>query len=54
MIAEIRDYHARAHIRFDWVFAENSWGFHNSREADVLLEEGHQYADWTLEILAEE
>ncbi len=51
IIDEIRDLHRQAHIRFDWVFAENSCGFHNYREARELLEQAHEYADLALQKL---
>ncbi len=50
-LEEIRSLHRKAQIRFDWVFAENSWGFHHSKEAQELLEEAHDYADQALELL---
>ncbi len=32
-LAEARELHRKAHIRFDWINAENSMGFHNPQEA---------------------
>lgn len=50
-LEKIRGLHRKAHIRFDWVFVENSWGFHHSKEARELLDEAHEYADQALELL---
>lgn len=43
-LAEARRLHRRAHIRWDFIAAENSMGFHSSQEAARILGEAIDYA----------
>lgn len=43
-IAKAQDLHLRAFLRYDWVFSTNSKGFHNSREALIILAEAMRLA----------
>ncbi|EEG76246.1 ammonia-forming cytochrome c nitrite reductase subunit c552 [Dethiobacter alkaliphilus] len=39
-----QELHLRAFLHYDWVFAANSMGFHNSREALIILSEAMRLA----------
>lgn len=43
-LKEARSLHRRAQIRWDWIEAENSTGFHNPQEAARVLAEATDYA----------
>lgn len=49
----IRDCHRKAQWRWDFVFVENSTGFHNSQFAHETLDEARMYAEKGLELLRE-
>ncbi len=42
---QARTLYARAHLRWDWVFSENSTGFHNSALAHSILDEALGYIE---------
>ena len=50
-IEEARLYHQRAMWRWDFVFVENSTGFHNSEFAHTILDEARDYTEQALEII---
>lgn len=50
-INKLRDLHRKAQYRWDFVFVENSTGFHNAEKADESLEEAKAYAQEALNIL---
>lgn len=50
----VRDYHRKAQWRWDFVFVENSTGFHNTKFARETLDEAKMYAEKGLELLKEE
>jgi nitrite reductase (cytochrome c-552) len=43
-LEESRKFHRRAHIRWDFVSAENSMGFHSPQEATRILGDAVDYA----------
>lgn len=43
-LARAQELHFRAFLRYDWVFAANSKGFHNAREALLVLAEAMRLA----------
>ncbi|MCC5910662.1 MAG: ammonia-forming cytochrome c nitrite reductase subunit c552 [Clostridiaceae bacterium] len=49
----IRDYHRKAQWRWDFVFVENSTGFHNTQLARETLDEAYMYVREALELLRE-
>lgn len=53
VLDSVRDYHRKAQLRWDYVFVENSSGFHNSHLAHQYLNEAREYAEKGLEILRE-
>ncbi|WP_026476547.1 ammonia-forming cytochrome c nitrite reductase subunit c552 [Alkaliphilus transvaalensis] len=48
---QVRDYHRKAQWRWDFVFVENSTGFHNSQLAHETLDAARQYAEEGLALL---
>lgn len=50
---EIRDCHRKAQLRWDFVFVENSTGFHNPEFTHQTLDEAQMYAERGLELLKE-
>ena len=50
-IDELRSLHRKAQYRWDFVFVENSTGFHNPEKARNALEEAKTYAQEALTIL---
>lgn len=50
-INELRSLHRKAQYRWDFVFVENSTGFHNRTKAKTALEEAKTYAQEALNIL---
>ena len=48
-----RDYHRKAQWRWDFVFVENSTGFHNPEFTHKSLDEARMYAEKGLEVLGE-
>ena len=50
-IEQLRELHRKAQYRWDFVFVENSTGFHNQEKALNALEEAKQYAQEALNIL---
>ncbi len=53
IIKELRSLHRKAQYRWDFVFVENSTGFHNVEKAKQTLERAKEYAQQALEIIAE-
>lgn len=51
-LEELRSLHRKAQYRWDFVFVENSTGFHNEGKAWSALEDAQKYADEALGILA--
>jgi len=51
VLEEARSLYRKAHIRWDWVFVENSTGFHNRSAATDSLEAAGQYARNVLKLL---
>lgn len=49
---QIRDLHRKAQYRWDFVFVENSTGFHNYKKAAEALNKAKEYAEEALGILA--
>lgn len=50
-INQLRDLHRKAQYRWDFVFVENSTGFHNEEKATKALDEAKAYAQEALNIL---
>ncbi len=50
-IEEVQALHRKAQYRWDFVFVENSTGFHNYEKAVETLEKGKEYAQQALDIL---
>lgn len=50
-INQLRDLHRKAQYRWDFVFVENSTGFHNEEKATNALDEAKAYAQEALNIL---
>jgi len=50
-IEEVQALHRRAQYRWDFVFVENSTGFHNYKKAIETLEKGKEFAQQALDIL---
>ena len=50
-IDRLRELHRKAQYRWDFIFVENSTGFHNAAKARDALEEAKEYAQEALEIL---
>jgi nitrite reductase (cytochrome c-552) len=50
-IVQLRDLHRKAQYRWDFVFVENSTGFHNRAKATEALNEAKSYAQEALDIL---
>ncbi|ABR49070.1 Nitrite reductase (cytochrome; ammonia-forming) [Alkaliphilus metalliredigens QYMF] len=48
---ELWSLHRKAQYRWDFVFVENSTGFHNASKARRTLEDGKEYAQQALELL---
>lgn len=48
---QVRSYHRKAQWRWDFVFVENSTGFHNSKLAHETLDAARYYAEKGLELL---
>lgn len=54
VLEEARAAYQKAHIRWDWIFVENSTGYHNSQAARESLTAAREYARQVLEILQAE
>ncbi len=52
-IKQLRELHRKAQYRWDFVFVENSTGFHNQQKAREALEKAKEYAQQALTILQE-
>jgi len=52
-IDQVRNLHRRAQYRWDFVFVENSTGFHNQQKSLNALEEAKQYAQQAIDIIAQ-
>lgn len=50
-IEQLRSLHRKAQYRWDFVFVENSTGFHNEEKAKEALNEAKEYAKEALDIL---
>ena len=50
-IEEVQALHRRAQYRWDFVFVENSTGFHNYKKAIETLDKGKEFAQQALDIL---
>ncbi|MBU5674834.1 ammonia-forming cytochrome c nitrite reductase subunit c552 [Alkaliphilus sp. MSJ-5] len=53
VVNELWDLHRKAQYRWDFVFVENSTGFHNTPKAKKALSEARNYAQQALDKLAE-
>ncbi|MDR5658009.1 ammonia-forming cytochrome c nitrite reductase subunit c552 [Serpentinicella sp. ANB-PHB4] len=51
-VEELWSLHRKSQYRWDFVFVENSTGFHNADKSRKTLEDAKQYAEEALEILA--
>ena len=51
VLQEARNYHRQAQFKWDFVFVENSEGYHNNRLALELLEEAMELAQAGIDIL---
>ena len=51
VLDQVRDYHRKAQFKWDFVFVENSEGFHNSEKAHKNLDEARELAMKGLELL---
>jgi len=52
-INKLWDLHRKAQYRWDFVFVENSTGFHNASKARKALDEAKDYAQQALDMLAD-
>jgi len=50
-LEKLRSLHRKAQYRWDFVFVENSTGFHNEEKAKNALKDAEKYADEALDIL---
>lgn len=53
VIRELRSLHRKAQYRWDFIFVENSTGFHNAAKARETLNRAKEYAQQALDIIAE-
>jgi nitrite reductase (cytochrome c-552) len=53
LLDEGRALHRRAQLYWDFIFAENSTGFHNANEARRVLQNADKHANLLLELLAD-
>jgi nitrite reductase (cytochrome c-552) len=53
LLSEARQLHRKAQLYWDWVFVENSTGFHNSAEANRVLDAAAQTVEELLNLLAD-
>ncbi len=48
VLEEVRAYHRKAQFKWDFVFVENSTGFHNPELTHKTLDEAREYAEYLL------
>ena len=53
VLEEVRAYHRKAQFKWDFVFVENSTGFHNPELTHKTLDEAREYAEKGLEVLGQ-